>query len=225
MIKIVILLICQSLLYSDERLEYSVSFRNINVGGAILEFKENIDSSYYHIKSNVKSNKYISYLYNLNDHVDLFVNTIDFSTKRVIKNINQGTYKRKHRAEIINDSLIYNGNKLFMPESIYDPISLVYYLRNQSILLNQFIDVKVFDIDIVRDIRLTLDKVEVVKVPYGKFECNTFTPSSTDGSELFKNNGLMTVWISNDTLKIPLQISQKTNLGNMVLKLKNRNSN
>ena len=220
----IIFLISYQFLYSNEILEYSVSFRNINVGEAILEFRENVDSSYHNIKSNIKSNKYISYLYNLNDYVDLFVNTADFSTKKVIKNINQGTYKRNHVAEINNDTLIYNGNKLFTSKSIYDPIALVYYLRNQSISLNEFIDVTVFDIDVIRNVRLALKELEVVKVPFGEFKCKVYKPSSIDGSPLFKNNGLMTVWVSNDALKIPLQISQKTNLGDMVLKLKNRKS-
>ena len=224
LIKIIFFLIYQ-FLYSDETLEYTVSFRNINVGEAILEFKDNVDSSYYNIKSNIKSNRYISYIYNLNDHVDLLVNQIDFSTKSVMKKINQGAYKRNHIAEIINDTLFYNDNKIFVSKSIYDPISLIYYLRDQSISLNEFIDVTVFDIDVIRNIRLTLNKIEKIKVPYGEFECNTFTPLAIDGSPLFKNNGLMTVWISKDTLKIPLQISQKTNLGNMMLKLRNRKSN
>ena len=37
---------------------------------------------------------------------------------------------------------------------------------------------------------------------------------------LFKNNGVMRIWISDDSLHLPIKIEQNTNIGTMVMKLK-----
>ena len=40
---------------------------------------------------------------------------------------------------------------------------------------------------------------------------------------LLKNNGEMRVWLSDDNLKLPVKIEMKTNIGNLIMKLKDYN--
>ena len=57
-------------------------------------------------------------------------------------------------------------------------------------------------------------------MPAGKYNCIKVIPYSNNGKNIFKENGYMTVWFSNDNKKIPVKIELKTNIGNLVLKLK-----
>jgi len=213
-------------IYANEKLNYSVSFRGMNVGTAELMIDEKgTNSVSYNIKSQIKSNKYISYIYDLNDKVNIWVNANDFSLIKVEKNIKEGTYRRDYYAEIINDTIIFNTDRIKINGPLYDPISIIYLLRNKNIKLNEAFNITTFDINVIRPVKLTLTNIEKVEVPYGEFSCNVFRPSSIDGSPLFKADGLMTVWLSNDSLKLPIKISQETNLGDMTMKLIGRVEN
>ena len=61
---------------------------------------------------------------------------------------------------------------------------------------------------------------ETVRVSAGTFNCLKVEPVSGDGNPLLKNDGQMRVWLSDDSLKLPVKIEQKTNIGTMVMKLK-----
>ena len=106
LIKLIILLLIFPL-YSSEVIDYLVSFRKINVGSAVIKInKEYHDNTLFHIESNIKSNKYLSYIYTLNDKVDIWVNFKDFSLVKVLKDIKEGSYEKLYQAEIINTKLI-----------------------------------------------------------------------------------------------------------------------
>ena len=61
---------------------------------------------------------------------------------------------------------------------------------------------------------------ETVKVPAGKYNCIKVVPYSNTSKNIFKENGYMTAWLTNDEQKIPVKIELKTNIGDLVLKLK-----
>ena len=44
-------------------------------------------------------------------------------------------------------------------------------------------------------------------------------PQSKDG-KLIKNKGSIKLWLSNDDYKIPIKIENRTNIGDMIMKLK-----
>ena len=60
-----------------------------------------------------------------------------------------------------------------------------------------------------------------ISVPYGKFQCVSLKPISTDFK--IKNNGAIEIWYSNDDKKIPLQIKLNSSIGTFLMKLKKVN--
>ena len=67
---------------------------------------------------------------------------------------------------------------------------------------------------------MNVTALETVQVAAGTFNCLKVEPVSGDGKPLLKNNGQMRVWLSIDSLKLPIKIEQETNIGHMVMKLK-----
>ena len=78
----------------------------------------------------------------------------------------------------------------------------------------------ILGIDEILSLVTEVKNIEEIKVPAGKYKCIKVVPRSNNGENIFKENGYMTAWFSNDDRKIPIKIELKTNIGNMVLKLK-----
>ena len=72
----------------------------------------------------------------------------------------------------------------------------------------------------MKKVFVNVTKKEKISVPAGTFNCYKIEPISGNNDPLFKNNGVMRIWISDDSLHLPIKIEQNTNIGTMVMKLK-----
>ena len=72
----------------------------------------------------------------------------------------------------------------------------------------------------VKEIVINIISQEKITVPAGTFNCFIAEPFSPQGKSLLKNNGEMKVWLSIDSLHLPIKIEQNTNIGIMLMSLK-----
>ena len=103
---------------------------------------------------------------------------------------------------------------------LYYHYTAIYYFRTLVLELGKKYQFYSYDNGKVKDIIIHLTKFEEVSVPAGKFKCFVISPSSINGGKLLKNNGEMKIWLSNDNKRLPVKIEQKTNIGTMVLNLR-----
>jgi hypothetical protein len=61
---------------------------------------------------------------------------------------------------------------------------------------------------------------EKVKVPAGEFDCLVVEPV-LQASGIFKHEGRLTVWLTDDQFKIPVLMKSKVAVGSIASKLKN----
>jgi hypothetical protein len=208
----------------DEKLTYRAGFRVVSAGESTLELTTDSlgNKRVYHIESTVSTNSFLDIFYKVRDKIDVWVDQNDFSLYKTKKNIKEGKYKYKHEIDISYDTtLVDNDKQQFLTQKVFDPISIIYYLRLQILNIGQQFILPIFDGKSIKEIAVSVVGNENVSVPAGKFDCIFVAPSSTDGSKLLKNNGEMKIWFSNDSLKLPVKIEQQTNIGTMVLELKN----
>ena len=145
----------------------------------------------------------------------------NFSLKKTIQTIREGSYHRDHQSIIQGDSIAISGNKIRnLPGRVYDPVSFVYYLRNQDLRLGNSYIFFSYDRKKIKEVIVNITAKEIVQVSAGTFSCLKIEPVSGDGTPLLKNNGQMRIWLSDDSLRLPVKIEQKTNIGTMVMKLK-----
>ena len=169
----------------------------------------------------IKYDQNIGLLYKLRDEIDLIVNPEDFSIQKIEKNILEGSWKKHYIAEIdSNNNVITEDNILENDEKLFDPISVIYSIRNQDLNIGNKYSFSVLGIDEIRPIIVEVKSKETIQVPTGTYKCKKVVPASADDKPILKNSGYMTVWFTDDDKKIPVKIEQKTNIGNMVLKLK-----
>jgi len=209
--------------FVGEELQYAAGFRFFPAGEAILTFS--LDSlngeSVFRLTTSVKTNSFLDAFYEVRDEIQSWLHTDNLSLKKTIQTIREGSYHRDHQSIIQGDSIAVSGNKIRnLPGKVYDPVSFVYYLRNQDLNLGNSYKFFSYDRKIIREVIVNITAKETVQVSAGTFNCLKIEPVSGDGTPLLKNNGQMRVWISDDSLRLPVKIEQKTNIGTMVMKLK-----
>ena len=223
---IILLLACAWTNYPDfigEELKYAAGFRFFPAGEAILTFS--VDSlngkSVYKLTTSIKTNSFLDAFYKVRDEIQSWLNPENLSLKKTIQTIREGHYHLDHQSMIQGDSIAVSGNKIKdLPGKVYDPVSFVYYLRNQDLSIGNSYKFFSYNRKKIKEVIVNVTAKETIRVSAGTFDCLKIEPVSSDGKPLLKNNGQMRVWLSDDSLRLPVKIEQKTNIGTMVMKLK-----
>ena len=209
--------------FVGEELQYSAGFSFFPAGEAILTFSADSlnGESVYRLITSVKTNSFLDAFYIVRDEIQSWLNPENLSLKKTIQTIREGSYHRDHQSIILGDSIAVSSNNIRdIPDKVYDPVSFVYYLRNLDLSLGNSYKFYSYDHKKIREVIVNITAKETVRVSAGTFNCLKIEPVSGDGSPLLKNNGQMRVWLSDDSLKFPVKIEQKTTMGTMVMKLK-----
>jgi len=209
--------------FIGEVLHYSAGFSFFPAGDATLSMESDSldDEMVYLLISTVRTNSFLSNFYKVRDVIKSWLSPDNLSLQKTVQTIRQGSYSRDHEAIIQGDSLAISGqyiNKL--PGRVYDPVAYVYFLRMQQLLEGNRYRFFSYGKTKIREVIVDVTGKETIKVPAGTFKCFKIEPVSGDGKPLLKNNGAMRVWISEDSLHLPIKIEQNTNIGTMVMKLK-----
>ncbi len=174
------------------------------------------------------------WMYKINDKYESFANLNDLKPYYFKRNINEGgvkyfeEYTFNSSAQTIETRLKKDGttktNLVEFSPCTYDPISLVYYARcidfstyseDDKIPLNMIIDGEVYET------YLRYQGKETIEVKnQGKYKTLKFSALLIEGS-LFKGGEGMTVWVSDDKNKIPVQIESEILVGSVNIALTN----
>ena len=209
--------------FVGEELHYSAGFRLFSAGNAILSLKsDSLNGKLtYLLSTSVKTNSFLDNFYEVRDETLSWLNVEDFSLLKAVKKIREGKYHRNHSAHISGDSLLIWNKKYFtITEPVYDPIAFIYFLRSQKLSVGDTFHFLSASEKKIREVGVNITGKESINVSAGSFDCLKVEPVSSDGVPLLKNNGELRVWLSNDDIKMPVKIEMKTNVGTMVMKLK-----
>ena len=209
--------------FVGEELHYSAGFRLFPAGNAILSLKSDSLNGQltYLLSTSVKTNSFLDNFYEVRDETLSWLNVEDCSLLKAVKKIREGKYHRNHSAHISGDSLLIWNKKYFtITEPVYDPIAFIYFLRSQKLSVGDTFHFLSASEKKIREVGVNITGKESINVSAGSFDCLKVEPVSSDGVPLLKNNGELRVWLSNDDTKMPVKIEMKTNVGTMVMKLK-----
>ncbi len=206
-----------------EKLVYSAGFRLFDAGEAVFISQSKIlnDEPVLLITSTIKTNSFLSRFYKVHDVVKIWSNKDDFILIKIEKNVNEGSYHLDYSAHVTEDLKLVSAKKTIQLESkVYDPISAIFMLRKQPLTEGDSYKFTTVENGIIQKVNVMVGGIEKVSVPAGKFNTRQVFPISDDGVPLFKHDGKMKVWYSDDDRHLPVKIEQKTNVGTLILKLK-----
>ena len=206
-----------------ERLIYTAKFNIVPSGTASLEVVGNDEingNETFHVRFKASTNPSLDRLYKLRDQVDIWMDADDLYTHKLKKNIREGNYHKKILTimDYQNSLAVINNDSVKIDGFVRDPYSLFYYLRSIPLEVGQLLEFTSFENKKTTSFQLSVSNIEDVKTDLGKFECLLVKPFRK-GKPLFKNEGDMKIWFSNDERKLPVQIQIKLKFGSMLLKL------
>lgn len=206
-----------------EWLHYDLGYGFINAGTATMEVKEVVDYDgrpAYQLVSTAQSNKFFSSFYPVQDRVESIFDAVGLFSWRFEKKLREGNYRslRQYSFDQVKHSVVYKGDTIDVAPYVQDALSVLYYARTQplevgkSIYIDNFTDGKNYPLEV-----RVLDK-EHIKTKAGEFDCLVVEPL-LQAAGLFKHEGKLTVWLTDDRVRLPVLMKTKVVVGSITAEL------
>lgn len=204
-----------------ERLEYRVGYKFITAGTAVFSVgKDPVQVSgrpAYDIRFDVESLKSLEFIYRVRDRYRTLVDVDGVFPWKFEQSIREGGYARDYAAAFDQheNKAITSDGTFDTPPFVHDIVSAFYYVRTfdlarmkkgDEISLKNFYDKE------THDLRVRILGRQSVTVEAGVFNCVVIEPMVKQGG-LFKSEGRILIWLSDDDRKIPVKVSTKILIG------------
>ena len=212
---------------SGEWLRYKMSYSGFfRAGTAILEIEETSlkGKKVYHTKGSGWTSGMIKWFFKVEDVYESYFDKDTIKPYVFKRKMDEGGYK-KH----IITNFDYNSNKAYVQDflkqkdtavpfsNVQDILSSFYYLRNQEvknlekgdeITIDMFMDSRVYPF------KLRFLGKEVLSTKFGKIKALIFRPMVQSG-RIFKAQESVTLWITDDSNKIPIKMKADLSVGSL----------
>jgi len=209
---------------AGEKLVFSVQYGLITAGEATLEVR-NIATVQgrpcYRIVSDARTNDFFSKFYEVRDRYESCMDTTELYTLRYEKHLREGKFKRDETVEFDQGGhrAIYKDKTVPIPPRVQDVLSAMYYVRTlplepgQQVAIANHTDGKNYPL-VVK----VLGR-ERIKVDAGEFDCLVVEPILR-GPGVFTQKGRLTVWLTDDDVRMPVLMKSKVVIGHVAAVLK-----
>ena len=206
-----------------EKLSFDVNYGFINAGTASMEVTRLIEYQErpcYQIQTFAHSNSFFSSFYRVEDRVESITDAVGIFSWRFEKDLSEGSYKAKRQCSFDQPrQLVMEGkDTIAVAPFIQDALSTLYFVRTQklevgkSLFLDNYVDGKPYKLEV------KVLREETIKVDAGSFDCLVVEPL-TSSVGVFKHEGRLTVWLTNDRLKMPVLMKSKVLVGSISAEL------
>jgi len=215
-----------------EKVEYRVHYGFINAAEARVEIAKNItivnNRPCYKINATGRTVGPFDLISRVRDNWRSYVDTSAILPHVFYQSIQENKYRKEETvtfnhardqavSNIKDESKTYN-----VPNNIHDIISGYFFLRTinfDKIPEGDVIEVPTFFGGEVYKLRVRYVGKDVIKTKFGKTRVLRLNPLIPD-NKLFKGEGAMRLWISDDSNKIPLKVEVELVIGSLEMDLK-----
>lgn len=205
-----------------EKLTFDVKYGFVTAGVAVMqipEIKRISGREAYYITFEVNTVPSFDWMYKVRDRYVTYLDVEGLFPWRFEQHIREGGYKRDFAAffDQRKGKAKTTEGEYDIPKYVNDIVSAFYLARtfdyskmkiNDRVHLENFYKDKVYDLDV-----RYLGK-ETIDVPAGEFNCIVVEPLVQEGG-LFKSEGNIIVWLTDDSLKVPVKVKTKVVIGSI----------
>lgn len=208
-----------------ERMVFEIGYGPINAGEGILEVlgvTEYKGHTCYHIQSKANSNRFFSSFYKVRDKITSYVDVETLYSRYFHKRLREGDYKKTVEIDfdhVAEEALYSNGETYPTTTGVQDVLSAFFYARNLDLDVGDTYDLPAHSSRRTYDLRIFVHGKERIEVKAGTFDCFVVEPVLL-GEGLFKHEGKMTLYITDDAHRVPVLIKTKIPVGSIDVELK-----
>lgn len=205
-----------------EKLRFDVKYGFVTAGVAefsIPKISKIAGRDVYNVHFDVTSVPAFDAFYKVRDHYETHIDVEGLFPWRFEQHIREGGYSRDFSAffDQRKGKAKTSEGSYDIPKYVNDIVSAFYYARTldfsnmkegDRINLQNFYKDKVYPLDVV------FRGKERVSVDAGKFDCIILEPLAREGG-LFKSEGNMIIWLTDDELRIPVKVKSKIIIGSI----------
>jgi hypothetical protein len=206
-----------------ERLSFDINYGFINAGTASMEVAKLIEFDgrpCYQIVTHALSNSFFSSFYKVEDEVESIIDAVGIYSWRFQKVLREGSYRaeRMYAFDQKEHSVVYGKDTIQVAPFCQDALSVLFWVRTQSLevgkslFVDNFVDGKKYRLEV------RVLKKERISVSAGTFDCIVVEPL-TQSVGVFKHEGTLTVWLTDDRLRLPVLMKTKIMVGSISAEL------
>ncbi len=207
--------------FSDkEHLVFSVHWQFITVGSAVMDVRgieEVRGRPCYHIVTEASTSSFFDAFYKVRDKNESFMDTQSLSSLRYVSHICEGKYCSQETIELFGDTGRYEiaVSTKCGPTSpwVQDVLSALYYLRTRQLEPERTYSIDAQSGDKTWPLTVKVLGRAKVHVPAGRFDCVVVEPKLREGAGIFKAQGKLTVWLTDDARHMPVLMRSKIAIG------------
>ena len=210
-----------------ERLVFSVNYGFITAGEAVMAvtgYDSIAGRRCYRVEFTVNSLSSFSWIYKVEDVYRTFVDVEAIMPWKFEQHIREGTYRRDFIAEFDQRRNVARTTEgdYPIPEYVHDIMSAFYFARTidftgfrpgDGVVLSNFYK------DKTHELKVNFLGRQELEVEAGTFNAIVVEPLVKEGG-LFKSEGRIVIWLSDDERKIPLRVNTKVVIGSIDTELK-----
>lgn len=210
-----------------EKLKYAIQYGPIVAGSATIEIPTYVFYSgrkCYKVEFRMRSAPFFDIFFKVRDYYYSLIDVKGLFPWKFEQHIREGGYKKDFIAwfdQCSHTATTNQGGPFPIVPYTQDAVSTFFYARTfnydtlkvgDEIHFSNFYENKVYPLDVKYLGR------ENVHTRAGKFHCQVIEPVVVKGG-LFKNTGKITIWITDDSLKIPVKVKTDVVIGSVVAEL------
>lgn len=209
---------------AGEYLLFSIRYGLIYAGDATLEIR-NIavvqGRESFHIVSTARTNKAFDLVFKVRDHHESFMDRENLFSLRFEQHLREGGFRRDAVVDFDQKKhlAIWKDKEVKIPPNTQDFLSALYYIRTLELKVGEAVALANHTGGKNYPIYIKVLRRERVEVPAGKFDCLVVEPV-LETSTIFKHKGRLTIWLTDDTLKMPVLLRSKVVVGAFEASLK-----
>ena len=207
-----------------ELMEFSIDYGVVNAGTATLEvvgLTEHNGRQVYHIQSKANSNRFFSAFYKVRDKVVSYIDVETLGSAYFEKRLREGDYRKTVEIDfdhMANLARYRDGRTFEILPGTHDVLSAFFYIRNLDLAPGKVYSVPAHSSRRTYDLRVIVHGRETVEVKAGTYACFVVEPV-LEGEGLFKHEGKLTLYITDDEFRVPVLIKTKVPVGSIDVQL------
>jgi len=205
-----------------EKLTFDLNYGFVTAGIAVMQIpkiKRISGRDSYHINFEVNSVPSFDWIYKVRDRYESYLDVEGLFPWRFEQHIREGGYTRDFSAffDQRKGKAKTSEGEYEIPIYVNDIISAFYLARTfdySDMKVGDMILMQNFYKDKVYDLNIKYRGKETIEVPADTFDCIIVEPLVKEGG-LFKHDGDIIVWLTDDDLKMPVKVRTKIVIGHV----------